>query len=288
MKKEAKTALTDIAFVLIGGAIYSAGINVFTAPNNIAPGGATGISTIINSFTGFPIGVAVILINIPLFIATWLKKQPKLLIKTIFATIISSVFVDLGAFVFPAYTEEPLLAAIFGGVVTGIGLGIIFLRGITTGGSDLLAKLIEDAISFLSYAKILMCINIAVVFTAAIAYRDISPALHAAIVIYISSEVVDKILGGFEKAKAVYILSAKVPDISKAILSVMNRGATFIHSSGAYTGENKEMLFIIIKRFELHKLKMLVRELDPSAFIVIGDVSEVLGKGFKPQTGENE
>ncbi len=181
------TLLPDLASMVVGGIIWALGINIFTVPNDIAPGGATGIATVINHFTGFPVGVIIIIINIPLFILAFFFVGKRFTLKTAAAIVITSVILDVMGTFLPTFTEDKLLASIFGGVLSGVGLGIIYTRGIATGGSDLLARLIDERVSAISYAQTILLIDFIVVAAAAIAFADWRSALYAVITIALNS-----------------------------------------------------------------------------------------------------
>ena len=282
--KKYKSAFTDAVSILIGSIIFAISVNTFTVPNLIAPGGASGVATVINHLTNIPVGTLMILINLPLFaVAIW-KFGFKEMLKTLIAALSTSIVTDITAPFLPKYTGDVLLAAIFGGVAMGVGLGLIYMRGMTTGGSDILARLFELKFPHISYGKMITCIDGIITVAAAVVFRDGWTMLYAWITIYIFGMIADKMMAGPDTAKLVHVISSKKDQIAKEIFEKMDRGATFINASGAYTGENRDILFIVVRRYELPRLKLLIKEIDSSAFIIIGDVSEVLGEGFKPIT----
>jgi uncharacterized membrane-anchored protein YitT (DUF2179 family) len=273
--------------MFIGSFIYSVAINTFTLPNLIVPGGVIGIATVIHSFTQWPVGTVSLILTVPLFFASLKILGKKTTLKILGASVVFFLMTDVTAPFLPQYTENILVAAIFGGVIGGLGLGIMIIRGITTGGTDLLAQIISHYIHALSYGMTLTAVDAIIVVFAAIVFQDLSSMLYAAITIYITGIVIDKVSNGFDSAKLVQIITEKPEEISKTIMTRMDRGVTLIESRGAYTGKNREMVFIVVKRYELQRLKRIVREFDPGAFIIIGEVSEVLGEGFKEDKDEN-
>lgn len=280
MKTNKKQIVLDLLTVFIGGFIWAISVNMFTIPNLIAPGGVTGISVILNHFFNFPLGITIIILNIPLFILSYKFLGLRFVIRTGITTVITSLILDLTVFI-PAFTEDKLLAAIFGGITSGIGLGLIYMRGLATGGSDVMARLLEIPFPYISYGKILVIIDGVVITIAAICFRDLALALYSVIMVYISSIIVDKLLTGLNVAKLIYVISEKNMEIAKVIMEKMDRGATLIEARGCYTGLEKNMLMVVVKRYELPRIKGIVRTVDDRAFIIINDVSEVLGEGFK-------
>lgn len=280
---KARELIIDAIAVIIGSFIYSIAINTFTLPNLIVPGGIIGISTVIHYYTEFPVGTMSLILDIPLFIAAFRFIGTKSTLKILITSVIFFLMPDITALFLPQYTEDILVAAIFGGVLGGLGLGIMILRGISTGGTDLLAQIINTRVKSISYGMLLTLIDAVVVIIAAIAFKDINSMLYAAITIYITGIVLDRIANGFDSAKLVQVITEDPTELSQQIMTQMDRGVTLLKSKGAYTGTDREMVFIVVKRYELQRLKTLIRRTDPKAFIIIGEVSEVLGEGFKTE-----
>lgn len=280
-KQTVKELMNDIISVILGSFIYSVAVNTFTLPNLIVPGGVIGIATVIHSFTNWPVGVMSLALTLPLFLASLKVLGTKATAKILGASVIFFLMTDITAPFLPHYTDNILVAAIFGGVIGGLGLGIMVVRGITTGGTDLLAQIISHFFHALSYGMTLTAVDAVIVIVAAIVFRDMNSMLYAAITIYITGIVIDKVSNGFDSAKLLQIITEYPTELSEKIMTQMDRGVTLIKSRGAYTGKDREMVFIVVKRFELQRLKKMVKELDPRAFIIIGDVSEVLGEGFE-------
>ena len=284
MKKHAvnvKELIFDIIVIFLGSFIYSVAINTFTLPNLIVPGGIIGIATVIHSFTKWPVGTMSLILDVPLFIASFKVLGTKTTVKVFLTSIVFYLMTDITAPFLPQYTDNILVAALFGGVIGGLGLGIMIIRGISTGGTDLLAQIIAHYLHAVSYGTILTVIDAVIVVFAAVVFGDMSSMLYAAVTIYITGIVIDKISTGFDSAKLVQVITDTPESVSSQVMERMNRGVTLIKSRGAYTGKDREMVFIVVKRIELQRLKKIVRELDPKAFIIVGDVSEVLGEGFK-------
>ena len=285
MKKQGKTIFLDLLSIIVGGCIWAVGLNVFTVPNKIAPGGATGVATVLNYFTSLPVGTLIILINIPLFIAAFFLVGKIFILKTAAAIVITGVILDISALFLPTFTEDKLLAAIFGGVLSGVGLGIIYIRGIATGGSDLLARLIDSKVPFFSYTQTILIIDAAVVIFAAVAFRDWKSVLYAAITVFLTSIFSEKLLSGLTSAKIVYIVTETPEIISPLVLGKMKRGATLIPAKGCYTEKDTNILMVTVKNYELPALKKIIKEKDKNAFITVGDASEIIGNGFPTKEG---
>ncbi len=272
---------TKGVFVLIlGSFIMAISINMFLLPNKIAPGGVAGIATVIFYLYRFPVGISMLLLNIPLFILGIAYLGGIFGIRTFFATIMLSVAVDITAFV-PVITREPLLASIFGGVLMGVGLGLIFRVEGTTGGSDLAAKIAHRFIPAFSIGQILLAIDFAVIVFVAAVFRNYELALYAAITLFVSSQIIDGILEGVDFAKAVFIISNNSEKIAQGIMSSLDRGVTGLNGTGMYTNQDRQILMCVLRRREIPALKSLVREIDEDAFVILTDVREVLGEGFK-------
>lgn len=272
---------TKGVFVLIlGSFIMAISINMFLLPNKIAPGGVAGIATVIFYLYRFPVGISMLLLNIPLFILGIAYLGGIFGIRTFFATIMLSVAVDITAFV-PVITREPLLASIFGGVLMGVGLGLIFRVESTTGGSDLAAKIAHRFIPAFSIGQILLAIDFAVIVFVAAVFRNYELALYAAITLFVSSQIIDGILEGVDFAKAVFIISNNSEKIAQGIMSSLDRGVTGLNGTGMYTNQDRQILMCVLRRREIPALKSLVREIDEDAFVILTDVREVLGEGFK-------
>lgn len=281
MKKKAiKKTLLDFLFLLIGGFIWACSLRMFTVPNLIVPGGFSGLATILHHFFAFPVGITTLILNLPLFVLSFHFRGIRFTVKTFLATTVTSLLVDFCTFL-PEFTEDKLLAAVFGGILTGFGFGLIYMRDMATGGTDLLAAILKKWIHVIPYGNLVFLIDAVIVAISVVAFRDLAAALYAVITIYITSVIVDHLLGGLDKGKAVYIISSEREKISDIILADMDRGVTRIRAVGEYTEKEQDMLMVIIRRNELHHLKTIVAEIDPRAFVVVSDVTEILGSGFK-------
>ena len=282
MKSKAKQLILSYLVITVASAIYALGFDWCYAPNQIGFGGITGLAQVINAAVPvLSIGVLVIILNIPLFFLGWRLLGGHLLLSSLYAMFISSVFVDLMAAFITFKPMDPMLAAIFGGILVGLSLGLIFLQGATTGGTDLAARLLKLRLSWLPMGKLLMAVDLVVIAAAAVAFGNLSSALYGVVSLYISTVVMDMVLYGMDSAKVAYIISQRPEDISKGIFREMDRGVTILHGEGAYSGEEKRVLMCAFKQRQIVPLKHLVKEIDPTAFLIVCDAHEVLGDGFR-------
>lgn len=278
--KKRRGLILDAAAILFGSIVFAAGFDIFLDPNNIAPGGVTGIAMIINSFAPvLPVGTLIILINLPLFALGWKSEGHGFLLKSVAGTVVSSVFIDLfsGRYI---YTEDPLMSAIYGGVLMGLGLGVINARGATTGGTDIAGRLLLSRFPSLSFGRLLFIVDLVVITAAAIVYRHVSYALYAVISVYISTTVVDAVISGTDNARVAYIITGKTQEVVSQIDARLGRGATLLKGEGTYTGEERSVIMCAVKRRQVAPLKELVKEIDSGSFLIITDAHEVLGDGF--------
>lgn len=282
-KKKIKNLLLDALFFTLGSFLHAVSVNVFTAPNQIAAGGLTGISTLLNYLFDLPIGTMSLLLNVPLFIWGFYEMGFAFLAKTGVAMLMSSIMIDLTVGLLPAYTGNILLTTMVGGVFAGVGLGLIFIRGTTTGGTDLAANLIQRRISHFSLGKILLVIDFLVVLASAFVYGNIESPFYAVIVIFVSTKVIDAVLYGTDvgNGKMLFIMSPMAREISQKIIIELDRGVTALKSRGCYSDTEGETLLCAVRRQEVHHIYDIVHSIDPDAFIMVGEAGEIRGEGFK-------
>jgi uncharacterized membrane-anchored protein YitT (DUF2179 family) len=280
-KDKIKEYLIDAGFFIVGSLLYAVSIKFFIAPNHIAPGGITGISTILNYLFGTPIGIMILILNIPLLVLSMKVIGGEFTIKTVVSTVLISVAID--AFpLFPEYKGNMLLAAVYGGVLSGVGLALVFLRGATTGGSDLASRLLRKKMPHISMGRMIMVIDVCVIISATIAYRNFEIALYSIISIFTSSKVIDNILYGADNGKLYMIISDKDKEICETVAAELKRGITLIKSKGYYTGKDRELLMCAVRRHEAAKLLSIVRQIDPVAFVITTEAGAIIGEGFRP------
>ena len=285
-KINVKEILLDILICTAGAFIYALGVNCFISPNDISSGGATGLAILANYLWNVPIGTAMFAINIPLFIISFIVFGKSFIVKTLFSTAMTSLLIDLGAYFMPAYHGDKILAALFGGALLGIGLGVIFTRGSTSGGTDIMGRLLKKAFPHLSMGRLVMICDLCVVLLAGVVYKNIESILYATIVFVVSSKSIDLVLYGSDSGKMMMIITSKSEEISKAITSETPRGVSIVPVQGAYTGEQKHMLLSVVRPQEVPKIRKIVKRFDEQPFIIISDASEILGLGFKPTDNE--
>lgn len=276
-----KIFLQDLAMFIIGGIIYSVAVLVFLSPNEIAPGGVTGVATILNFLFSLPIGITVLIINVPLLVLGFLKFGKGFILKTTIATVCASLLLDIGEPLLPKLHIDLILASVFGGSLIGLGISLIMLRGSTTGGVDIIAKLINRRFAHISVGKIMLLIDAVVVLTAAFVYKNAQSALYSVVALYSSARVMDLVLYGSDKGKIIYVISNKTQDIVDDILLRVNRGVTVIDVVGGYKGKKRKMIMCTVRRNEVFAVYRSVRRYDEGAFIVVAEAGEILGEGFK-------
>lgn len=282
MKKTAWNTLRAYALMTLGSILYALAFAWCFDPGHIGLGGVTGLAQIVNRFLPvLPVGVAVMLLNIPLFLAGCKLLGGGVLVRSLYAMLCSAVGIDLLTQMFAFRPMEPILASIVGGVLMGGGLGLVFLQSSTTGGTDLLARLLKLRFGWLPMGKLLMCIDLVVIVLVAAAFRSLESGLYGVIGLYISSLVMDKMLYGLDKAKVAYIISDQSGDIARAIARELERGVTLLEGRGGWSGKRREVLMCAFKQRQIVELKALVKERDPDAFLIVCDAHEVLGDGFR-------
>lgn len=282
IKKSGVVLATDLLVYILGGVIYSVAVLLFLSGNEISPGGLTGIATVLNYLFMLPIGTVMFLLNIPILIVGFMKLGGVFILKTTVATVIISIILDIIESFLPAVRVDPILAAVFGGLLMGLGISMFMLRGATTGGVDIIAKLINRRFPHMTVGRLMLLSDAIVVALSAFAYKNVESALYSVIALYASSRVIDMMLYGADKGKIVYIITEKSAEMSGEIMSLVKRGITVIGVTGAYTGRRLNMLMCTVRRNEVSAVCRLARENDSGAFIVIAEAGEILGEGFKP------
>lgn len=280
-RKQLFSFLVDLLFYIAGGIIYSVAVLLFLTENEISPGGLTGIATILNYLFSLPIGTVVFILNIPLLAAGFIKFGGIFIAKTAVATAVMSLTLDISGLFMPKMKIDPILAALFGGLLMGLGISLFMLRGATTGGTDIIAKLINRKFPHLTVGRLMLAADAAVVGLSALVYKNMESALYAVIAIYASSRVMDLILYGADRGKIIYVITDNAKELSDSIMSLINRGVTLLDVTGAYTGTKRQMLMCTVRRHEVAAVCRLATSCDKNAFIIVGEAGEVLGEGFK-------
>lgn len=271
----------DYLFVLTGTAIYALGVHVFTVPNQIAPGGVTGLATAVNALTGLPIGIFVSVINIPLILVGLKSLGRDFILKTLASTVFFTFLTDFAYQWIPVYQGNTLLAALFGGALIGLGIAAAFIRNGSTGGTDIINRMIQKKFPHLAIGKVVLLSDIVVIAFATFVFRELETALYAIISMFVCSKVIDSIIYGLDVGKMVMIVSNHCEEISHAVTKELGRGGTIIPARGAYSGQEREILLCALRNNEFYKIKRLVNQIDPSAFLIVTNAGEVLGEGFQ-------
>jgi uncharacterized membrane-anchored protein YitT (DUF2179 family) len=279
LAKRLRAEMTDWGEILLGLFASALAYRLFLIPNEVAPGGFTGIGQILNTLLGWNVGTVTLVLNVPLFALSMRSMGLKFGVRSLVASVGLSLLIDY--LPFGALTQDKLLAAIFGGVLGGAGFGLIMLGQATTGGSDMLGMLIHKKLKVVKVSAAVFMVDGLVIAAAGIVY-DVTGAMLALISTYIMAQVLDRVLEGPNMAKAYFIISKKPDEISKAVLKEMDRGVTSLAGRGMYTGEDRAVLLCVINRRETLKLRTLVSDIDPCAFMIATDVREALGEGFQP------
>lgn len=272
-------ALKEIFFIFFGAILMAIGTGSFLLPNQLSSGGFSGIATVIYYFLKIDMSKSIIFLNIPLFIAGLYKLGWKFILRTIFATFIYSYAIDISNSII--IVEDRVLASIYGGIVIGIGLAFILKTNTSTGGTDLLALILQNNKINLKVGNIIAVIDIIVVFLNLIAFRDIEIGLYSAISIFMIGKLIDIIFEGINYCKVLYIISEKYEDLTDSINNELKRGATGLYANGSYSRKNKMVIMCVSKRNELEKIKTIISKIDKDAFLIITDAREVYGLGFK-------
>lgn len=283
----AGTVTADFLLWCLGCIMYSVGVVIFTTPMHFVTGGLTGIAVIVHQLVpAIPIGAFVFAANIPLFIISWKVFGYRFIVRTMVATTILSGTIDLTQYIGTKYGllfngDEKLVAAIFGGVLCGAGLGVVFARGATTGGLDILVRLLKIKLPHISVGKLVLACDFIVVILNGIASKSIENVLYSLIIIFISSQAVDYVISGKSHSKMLFIMTDKPEEVCKDIITYCGRGVSMIPAKGGYTGQKKEMLMCVVRAHEVAAVRKIVAAHDDKPFIIITDSSEVLGQGFK-------
>lgn len=285
-----KSILIKFTLMTFGSFVYAMGISVFLDPNNLAPGGTTGIAIIINSMTGLKTGTLIFLINIPILIFGWWKFGIKFILSTIYVTLASSLFMNLMnehvILKYGAVTEDLLLSGTAGGSLMAMGMAVIFRQGATTGGTDIIIRALRQRYKHIRSGTIFIITDAIIVSASAVILKDAEIALYAAITIVISNNVLDFALYGGDSAKLLYIISERQEQIAKRILAEIDIGITLLKAEGAYTKIDKNVIMCVCRKHNYTKVREIVKEEDIDAFFIVSGANEVFGDGYKSYLAE--
>lgn len=279
-RNKVKEFLTDTLVFILGGALYSIAVNCFLSRNNILNGGFTGTATILNYLFDLPIGTVLFIMNIPIFIVAFKKLGARFVLRTVWATFISSALIDVGV-ILPVYRNDLLLSSLFGGALTGVALGIIFIRNATTGGVDIIAKLIQLRYPHISIGRSILFFDAAIVVLGGLVYRNFESMLYAAVVIFVSAQVLDYIIYGVSRGAMIMIITEKSDEIRRMIINDFNRGVTVLKGQGGYSGTDKNVLLCACYDNQTQKFIKKIKSVDEKAFFIVTQSKQILGEGFK-------
>ena len=281
MKHTLSYYVKSYAVITLGSILYALAYNIFYAPNLVAMGGLTGLGQVLNALIPvLPVGTTVFVMNVPLFFLGWKFIGGHLLVSSLYAMTFSSFAIDVLDMIYQFPPMDTMLAAIFGGALLGAGIGLVFSKGATTGGTDLIARLLKLKFAWLPMGTLVLIPDFIVIVLAAIAFGKVESALYGIVSLYITTKVMDTVLYGLDSSKVAYIISDSCKAITDAVIA-MDRGATILHGEGAYSGDQKKVLMVAFKQKEIVPLKEKVNEIDPHAFLIVCDAHDVLGEGFR-------
>lgn len=279
MKKILRPAV-ELLELSAGCAVFALGFNLFLTPNDLNAGGLSGLAMVLRRVLGFgSVGVFVILMNLPLFIVSGFKIGKRFFLGSLIGMSLSALFIDLFGLI-PAPETEPLIGALYGGAICGLGLGLAFLSGASTGGSDIVVRLLKRRYQNVPIGTISICFDGCVIIISALVFRNFSVALYSGIAILVSGRIVDAVVYHFDYSKVALIITKKHEEVALQIERQLDRGATYLHGEGSFTREEMMVVLTAVKRHQVSDLKRLVMEVDPAAFVIVQEAHQVLGDGF--------
>ena len=283
-----KQVFRSYGIITLGSVIFALAFNWFFAVNQVAMGGVTGLAQIINLLVPqMSVGLLAFLLNVPLFLAGWKFIGFHLLASSLFSMAVSSFAIDAIAALHTFAPMDPMLACLCGGALMGFGLGLVFSQGATTGGTDIVARLLKLKFPWLPMGKLVLVPDGVVLTLAALAFGGVETALYGAVAIFVSGRVMDTVLYGLDTSKVAYIISDRWQQVADALLREQQRGVTILRGQGAWTGDDKQVLLVAFKQKEIMQIKQAVHDIDPKAFMIVCDAHDVLGEGFGDYREEN-
>lgn len=284
-KKTWRDHIRDYGIITVSSILYAVSVTMFLDPNSLAPGGVTGIAIILNRLTGLETGTLMLLINIPILILGAWKFGIKFILSTLYCTALMSVFTNLLAPV-GALTQDPFLASLTGSALAALALGWIFKAGATSGGTDIIVKVLRLKFPYLKTSALFLITDAMIVTASAFVFRDIEKAIYAGLTVFLISVIMDLVLYGRDGAKLIYIISDHSEVITKRLLEELDIGVTHIQGSGAYSGKEKNVILCAIRKQMAPKAEEIVKEEDPQAFMIVTSATEIYGEGYKSYFSE--
>lgn len=279
-KKSKKRKIFDYAMIAFASFVYASGISLFLDPNDLAPGGLTGIAIIGNRLSGIETGSLIFLFNIPLMLLAVWKFGGKFIISTAYAILLVSAFTNLLAPI-GAVTKEPILAAISGSVLVAVGIGLIFRAGATTGGTDIIVKLLKIKFPHLKTGFLFFSLDLIIVTISGFIFKELNVALYALIAVMLMAVVLDVVLYGTDEAKLIYIISECPTQITVRLLEEIDIGVTYLHGEGGFSNQDKKVIMCVLKKQQAPRVEAIVKEEDPAAFMIVSHATEIYGEGYK-------
>lgn len=280
MKKTWIRTVKDLVVIFIAAGIYAVGISLFLDPNNLAPGGVTGIAVILNRLSHLETGTLYLCLNIPVILLGMWKFGWRFIIKTAYAIVVTSFFTNLLSS-YDALTTDPLLAALAGGVLIAWGVGLIFKSGATTGGMDIIVKIIRQKYRHLKTGYLFQCIDMTIVAVSGFIFKDLNIALYALIAVLITGRTLDYILYGADEARMIYIVTKKPEEVGQKLMEEINVGVTYLKGKGGWTKEEKDVIFCVVRKQLAPRVEETVKQEDASAFLIVTSANEIYGEGYK-------
>ncbi len=272
--------IVKYVLVVLGSVLFAAGFQFFLYPNSIIVGGVSGVAMIINYLTELPVGIMTIILNIPLFVVAWKHFGVGFIISSLVGVLLSSVLVDVLAVLKYCPTEDMLLACIIGGAIKGLGLGIIYYAGATTGGTDIIAKFVRLKFPYINFGTIVLLTDAVIILAFALIFDKVEAAMYAVIAMFVVSKVIDLVLYGIDNSNVCYIISEKSAELVTEITDRLSRGVTILEGKGAYSRKDKQVLLCVVKRTQIANIRKLIKNVDENAFFIVTDAKNVFGKGF--------
>ena len=278
--KKGLSHLLWVAKIILGCGIFSLGFNLFLVPNGLNAGGLSGLAMVLVQLVGVgTVGIVTAIFNLPLFALAGMKIGRKFFLGSLLGMVSVSVMIDLFAMIPPPETE-PLIGAIYGGLICGGGLGLVFMTGASTGGSDIIVRLLKMRYRNIPIGTINIMFDAGVAILTGIAFWDLSRTLYSGIAIFITGQVIDAVVYRFDYSKVALIITPEHEQVARAIGKQLDRGATFLSGQGVYSGNDTKVVLTAVRKQQLAELKQLVVDIDPNAFIIVQEAHQVLGDGF--------
>ncbi len=287
-KSKIFSLLKKYFYITVGSLVYAASVSLFADPNELAPGGVSGIAIILNHVFGFlSVGMLILIINIPIMVLGMIKFGFRFLISTTYTVVVSSLFMDLMTKYIGAATHDMFLASVMGGILMAIGIGMIFRAGATTGGTDIIVKLIHSKYRYMKTGNLFFAIDVIIITVSGFVFHKVESALYAGVTVLVYMLVINMVLYGGDEARLVYIISPCKDKITERIMKELDSGVTVLKGKGAYTGDDREVLMCVLRMKALPEARDIVREEDKNAFMVVTQATSVFGEGYKSHDTED-